>query len=259
MPYAFAERALRVWIPQKVSRQSVWAASAAFDGQRADVATVQREVGQRIAVDLRRVEGLGRPAQAAAHGLRPCLLAAPQLQQVVAARALAVGQRPLHRGGVATRPFEVDAHREVLRQGDDRQRAGVAEVEPQARAGHERLAVLGDVQRHVLGHAPEPRARAGSAAPPARRSTARRVPGASDGQRAHARRRTTAREAAPPAARPAPARLAIPRRCAGVIGYARQLARMLDNEGEVRLAPRASTPVPTKSLGRSGPPSRSSE
>ena len=28
VPYAFAERALRVWIPQKVSRQSVWAASA---------------------------------------------------------------------------------------------------------------------------------------------------------------------------------------------------------------------------------------
>ena len=27
VPYAFAERALRVWIPQKVSRQSVWAAS----------------------------------------------------------------------------------------------------------------------------------------------------------------------------------------------------------------------------------------
>ncbi|MBE2314558.1 glycoside hydrolase family 127 protein [Solirubrobacter sp. CPCC 204708] len=28
VPYAFAERALRVWIPQKVSRQSVWAASS---------------------------------------------------------------------------------------------------------------------------------------------------------------------------------------------------------------------------------------
>ena len=28
VPYAFAERALRVWIPQNVSRQSVWAASA---------------------------------------------------------------------------------------------------------------------------------------------------------------------------------------------------------------------------------------
>ena len=94
----------------------------AFDGQRADVATVQREVGQRIAVDLRRVEGLGRPAQAAAHGLRPCLLAAPQLQQVVAARALAVGQRALHRGGVAARPLDVDAHLEVVRERDQRQR-----------------------------------------------------------------------------------------------------------------------------------------
>ena len=78
----------------------------ALDGQRAHVAARQREVRQRVAHDLRRVERLGRPAEAAARGLGPGFLAAPQLQQVVAARALAVGQRalaPRRRCGPAAR------------------------------------------------------------------------------------------------------------------------------------------------------------
>ena len=126
-------------------------------GERADIAVVELEVGEDVAVG----PGWCRTTPAPSRGRRPSPWPGPPCDTRSAAarcgdpwrdpaRALAVGQGPLDRGRAPRRALDVDPHLARLGQRDDRQIARVREVEVQWRVREPGLAVLAGLELDVV-------------------------------------------------------------------------------------------------------------
>ena len=212
-------------------------------GDRADEAFTGVEVGQHVPVRPARVEGLRRPAQPAADRLRQRFLAAPDPQQLdvpvgVADRgALARGQRALDGVRAARRALDVDADLDARDSAISARSPGVGEVEAQRRPRAARACRA--VRARTAARRARAEARRARTIRSAARATIQRGPAASRAARSRSSSLSSASS-------PAGARAVVPARptrralATCVIDSCQSRPRMVDNEGEGRLAPRAS-------------------